>query len=196
MVSPLNLDLIAGFQRGTYESVKELYDLFYNDLAAFAGKAIQKQAAAHDMVLDTYLKLFSKRLEFDSLANIKAFLYITVKNRCQRYNTASPLFVEPAPWYEADAGRFNDEAVRARAVAQLCEEVGQLPEKSRRFFQLVFCKRLGMAEVAAQMELDQPAVVQQRTRVIQQLRDGLYKKDLFSIPLFIYFLAVGCEEYC
>jgi RNA polymerase sigma factor (sigma-70 family) len=192
-VSPLNLDFIAGFQRGSYESVKELYDQFYTDLAVFAENAVQQKPAAHDIVLETYIKLYRMRTQFNSLANIKAFLYITVRNNCQRYKGAAH---GSTPWYTADGSVFNDETVRARAISQLCEEVEQLPEKCRRVFKLAYCSQMRAAEVAEQLDIDQPTTIQLRAKAFQQLRDNLYNKQLFSVPLFVYFLAVACAENC
>lgn len=191
--SPPNLDFIAGFQRGSYESVKALYDEFYTDLAVLAESITRQKPAAHEIVLDTFLRLYRMREQYNSLANIKAFLYITVRNKCIWYEGDAQA---STPWYTADSDLFNDEAVRARAFLQLCEEVEQLPEQCRLVFQLAFCRQLRAAEVAEQLAGDQATVIQLRTQALQLLRDNLYNKQLFSVPLFVYFLAVACSEKC
>jgi RNA polymerase sigma-70 factor (ECF subfamily) len=200
-VSPLNRDFIAGFQRGSYESVRELYHLYYASLIEFAEQLTQQKPAAHNIVLETFVKLFQMRYQFDSMPNIKAFLYITVRNICHTY-----LHAEKKPdsdagieWFaneEENANRFNDDAVRAKAIDALCQEVELLSEKCRRVFTLLFCKRLPVPVVAEELDLDQASVVQQRIKAIQQLRTNLYQKSLFSVPLYIYFLAIACNENC
>lgn len=200
-VTPLNRDFIAGFQRGTYEAVRELYHLYYSDLFEFAEQLTLDKAVAHDIVLDAYVKLFRMRMEFDSMSNIKAFLYLTVRNICQSYLDADkkPASGGSVAWYSNEAehvDRFNDDAVRAKAIVQLCKAVEELPEKCRLVFQSLFCRRLPVPEVVAQLNMDAATVMQQRRKAIQQLREHLHHNNLFSVPLYIYFLAVACAENC
>jgi RNA polymerase sigma factor (sigma-70 family) len=200
-VSPLNRDFIAGFQRGSYESVRELYHLYYASLIEFAEQLTGNKPAAHNIVLETFVKLFQMRNQFDNMPNIKAFLYITVRNIGYTYlhSEKKPDTESAVDWYaheEENANRFNDDAIRAKAIEALCREVEQLPPASGRVFTLIFCKRVPVPAVAEQLDMDQASVVQQRIKSIQLLRDNLYQKALFSVPLYIYFLAIACNEHC
>src|SRR2546423_7010447 len=81
-VSLLNRDFIARFQRGSYESVSELYHLYYAELTEFASQLILNEAEAHHIAQETFIKLYMMRDQFDNTPNIKTFLWVTVRNIC------------------------------------------------------------------------------------------------------------------
>jgi RNA polymerase sigma factor (sigma-70 family) len=63
-------------------SFKNVFDEHYSALCYFAEKLVQDSPAAEDIVEDVFLKLWQKEPDFDKHKNIKAVLYIAVKNAC------------------------------------------------------------------------------------------------------------------
>src|SRR5581483_12094220 len=138
-VSPLTQEFISGFHQGSYESVKELYHLYYSSLIEFAGQLTLNKPEAHHIVQETYIKLYLMRRQFDNVANIKAFLYITVRNICFNYIKSSeaehaPVTTDLYTREHQMENRFNDEAIRAAAIANIFEEVQQLPTACKNAF--------------------------------------------------------------
>ena len=198
-VSPLNHESIAAFQRGSYESVAQLYHLHYSSLYDFAEQLILNKKEAHHIVQETFIKLYMMREQFDTVANIKAFLYITVRNICFAYMKspqADAAGTEPAPYGDEPKNtfRFNEEAARAEAIQKLHTELGRLPEPCQTIIRLLFCKRMPVTAVAAQLGTNQVAVAKDRIKAIQLLREQLDAIHLFSVPLFVYFLTTACFE--
>jgi RNA polymerase sigma-70 factor (ECF subfamily) len=198
-VSLLNRDFIARFQRGSYESVSELYHLYYADLTEFAGQLILNKAEAHHIVQETFIKLFMMRGQFDNSPNIKAFLYITVRNICFTFIKSEHPDVpsEQVNWYANEqqlANRFNNEAVRNEAVQQAYNVLEQLPDRLRAILLLIFSKRLTIPAVAEQMAMDSVTAAKERIEAIRLLREQLYTKHLFSVPFFIYFLVSALRD--
>jgi RNA polymerase sigma-70 factor (ECF subfamily) len=198
-VSPLTQEFIAGFHRGSYESVRELYHLYYSSLLEFAEQLTLNKPEAHHIVQETFIKLYLMRTEFNNVANIKAFLYITVRNICFNYIKSNEPEAAPAPtdWYAREhqlANKYNDEEVRNEAISRLFAEAEQLPEQYREVFGLIFCKRLSVPAAAAALQASPVTVAQDRIKAIRLLRERLFEKDLFSVPLFIYFLGIACSS--
>jgi RNA polymerase sigma-70 factor (ECF subfamily) len=198
-VSLLNRDFIARFQRGSYESVSELYHLYYADLVEFARELILNRAEAHHIAQETFIKLYMMRDQFDNSPNIKSFLWVTVRNICfsfiQSNNPDVP--VEQINWYINEhelANRFNNEAVRNEAVQQAYNVLQQLPEQLRTVLLLIFCKQLNIPDTAEQMATDAVTVGKARMQAIRLLREQLYAKQLFSVPFFIYFLVSALRD--
>lgn len=198
-VSLLNRDFIAGFQRGRYESVRELHNMYFATLVDFAGQLTRNKAEAHQIVLETFIKLFSMREQFNNMPNIKAFLYITVRNICFTYIRAEnpESFAGNTDWFSGiqdTANRFNDEAARKAAIDKIFDEVSRLPEDCVYIFKQIFYRRLSIPVVAEQLGVGPVNVAKQRNKAIQLLRDQLVAAGLFAVPLFVYFLTVEASN--
>jgi len=198
-LQPRNRNVIADFQQGSYTAVKELYDQNYAELIDFASHLILNKAEAHHIVQETFIKLFLMRGHFDKEPDLKAFLYITVRNICFSYIKAEKDNEPDAevPWYQQSLQatcRFEDEALRTQALDKMQNQVRALPEKEQTVFAMLFCDQGTIPDVAGQLNLTPVTVTQLRISAIRLLRDELLAAGLFSIPLFIYFVAVYCGE--
>lgn len=200
-VSTRNCNGIAAFQSGNYAAVKELYDEHYAPLVDFARQLIFDKAEAHHIVQETFIKLFFIRERFDKLPDIKAYLYITVRNICFAYtkteneNERVPVG-EPAWYVQAlrSEARFDEESARGEAGDKIHEQVTELPTAEKNAFTLVFYKRLTIPAAAEQLGITPVSAIQHRIQSIRLLREKLAAADLYSIPFFIYFVAVVCGQ--
>jgi RNA polymerase sigma factor (sigma-70 family) len=198
-LSSRNRNVIDEFHRGSYSVVKDMYDEFYAPLVDFATQLITNNAEAHHIAQETFLKLFQMRDRFDKLPDIKAFLYITVRNICFAYLRAEKVN-EPGSettWYAQSliaTASFEDGALREEALGKMTGLVSELPEPEQPVFRALFFDRLTIPEAAAKLRLTPVVVGQTRISAISMLREQLVTGGLFSVPLFIYFVAVFCGE--
>lgn len=198
-LSPRNQTAITDFQRGSYSAVKELYEKHYTSLIDFATQLTRNKTEAHKIVQETFIKLFGMRERFHTEADIKAFLYITVRNICFAY-IKSEKENEPGAETTCDeqvltaTARYDEEAVRMEALQKMQNLVSDLPEPEQTVFRSVFCDRLTIPAAAEKLRLTTVTVTQHRINAIRLLRNSLLAADLFDIPLFIYFVAVFCSE--
>ncbi len=198
-LSPRNQDVLTEFKQGSYFAVSALYDEHYFLLTDFARQLIVQETEAHFIVQETLIKLFLMRDRFNTMADIKAFLYITVRNTCFAYTRAEQMeaTAAEASWLEQALhtnARFDDEAVRLAALCQLQQQVMELPGPEQTVFRAIFCDRLTMPAAAEQLGLSPMMVSQHRINAIRLLRERLAAAELFAIPLFIYFVAVYCRH--
>ncbi|WP_166437100.1 RNA polymerase sigma factor [Niastella caeni] len=198
-LTPRNRHGIADFKSGSYIAVKELYDEHYSPLVDFAGQLIINKPEAHHIVQETFIKLFLLRDRFDTEPDIKAFLYITVRNICFAYiksEKEDETNREPHWYIQAlkAVTRHDDENIRKEAICKIHNQVAGLPEPERKVFRSLFCDHLTIPAAAEQLGVTPVSVVQSRIQAIRLLREKLVAVDLFSIPLFIYFVAVSCGE--
>jgi RNA polymerase sigma factor (sigma-70 family) len=198
-LSPRNQSVIDEFQRGHYAIVKELCDEFYAPLVDFGTQLINNSSEAHHIAQETFVKLFQMRNRFDKLPDIKAFLYITVRNICFAYiksENANGAGSEVS-WLAQEViatTRYEDGAEREEALNIMTAKVKELPEPEQTVFRSLFCDRLTITAAAEQLKLTPVTVTQNRISVIRTLREKLVADNLFSVPLFIYFVAVFCGE--
>jgi RNA polymerase sigma factor (sigma-70 family) len=197
-IPPRNRHGITDFQHGTYTAVKELCDEHYTTLVDFANQLIKDKAEAHHIVQETFIKLFMLRDRFSKDTDIKAFLYITVRNICfaclKSDRAENETAGEPAWYIQAlrSIARFDEETARLDALSQMHDQVASLQEPEKTVFQLIFYNRLIVPAAAEQLGITPVAVVQHRIEALRFLRLKLAAADLYSIPLFIYFVGVVC----
>jgi RNA polymerase sigma-70 factor (ECF subfamily) len=192
-----NRNVIDEFHRGHYAVVKEMYDEFYGSLVDFATQLITNDAEAHRITQETFLKLFQMRERFDTLPDIKAFLYITVRNICFAFLRAEKENESggEVTWHAQSliaTARFEDDALREEALYKMKGIVSELPEPEQTVFSALFLDRLTIPDAAVKLRLTPVVVGQRRISAISLLREQLVKAGLFSVPLFIYFVAVFC----
>jgi RNA polymerase sigma factor (sigma-70 family) len=198
-LSPRNRNVIDDFQRGHYAIVKELYDEYYASLVDFSMQLINSSPEAHHIAQETFVKLFQMRDKFDKLPDIKAFLYITVRNICfafiksEHANQANDEVAWLQQNLKATIG-YEDGTAREEALYKMTAIVKELPQPEQTVFRTLFYDRLNIPAAADQLKLTPIAVAQLRISAIRTLREKLVTANIFSVPLFIYFVAVFCGE--
>lgn len=198
-LSPRNRNVIDDFQRGHYAIVKELYDEYYASLVDFSVQLINSSSEAHHIAQETFVKLFQMRDKFDKLPDIKAFLYITVRNICFAYIRSENANMPggEVTWLQQNVIatiRYEDGAEREEALYKMTDIVKELPQPEQTVFRTLFYDRLNIPVAAGQLKLTPVAVTQLRISAIRTLREKLVTANIFSVPLFIYFVAVFCGE--
>lgn len=198
-LSPRNRNVIDDFQRGTYAIVKELTGEYYSSLVDFGAQLINNPSEAHHIAQETFIKLLQMRDRFDKLPDLKAFLYITVRNICFAYIKSENANVpgKEVTWLEQEViatSRYEEGAEREAALAKMINMVKELPEPEQTVFSALFYERLTIPATAEQLKITPVAVTQYRISAIRLLREKLVAAGLFSVSLFIYFIAVFCGE--
>ena len=77
---PFNPDIIEKLKQGDPDAYASFFNTYYNPLCYFAAQLVRDKPAAEDIVKDTFIKLWQKHRDFETPQNVKAFLYITVRN--------------------------------------------------------------------------------------------------------------------
>ena len=76
---------IIEFQNGDKESYRLLFNILYPSMCLFAKKFIDDYDDAEDITQEVFIELWHQRTKFESFNQIKAFLYLSVKNRCMNF---------------------------------------------------------------------------------------------------------------
>lgn len=67
------------------ENYKKLFDTFYTSLCIFSNKYTNSLEASKDIVQEVFIKLWKEQIEFSDNDNIKAYIYIAVRNKSLDY---------------------------------------------------------------------------------------------------------------
>lgn len=180
---------IDRFRRGSRVDFKCVYETYYDALYTFAYNLVRNEAEAQDMTTETFIKLWRLHENFESLNNIKAFLYVTNRNACLdslRFLQKQRSVHKEVLYLIGQEGDIKNEMIDAEVFSELNQKIEGLPEKCRKIFKLIYYNNLSTAEVAEEMGISNQNVLNQKARAIHILRSGLLRKALLTTELCIF----------
>jgi RNA polymerase sigma-70 factor (family 1) len=175
---------ILKFRNGDKHSYRSLFNRWYPVMCLFAKKIIKDYDDSEDIVQEVFIELWNQRSRFEGIEQLKAFLYLSVKNRClnfQKHLTVKERFINTVM---ADNEQFFEEYVLESEVIQnINHAINNLPEQRRKII-ILGMQGLKNNEIAEQMQISINTVKLQKKIAYKQLRDKL--KPSFYISLFIF----------
>jgi RNA polymerase sigma-70 factor (family 1) len=183
--SETELDIIARLKRGDEKAMAPIFRLFHKSLCWFARKLVNSEEQAEDIVADTFLKLWQKRNDFDSLAAIRGFMYVAIRNASYDYlkhvqrKTAS--HIEILHMADKDEEYIEAQMIKADLLQSIMHEIGCLPPIRRKIFELIYLKDFTIFEIATQLNITVDTVRVQKARAIQNLRSAILKKGILIV---------------
>lgn len=179
--------LLQDFKRGNTHAFKTVYDMFFPSLCFFAKRLVDNDAEGEDIAADSFIKLLSRHESFETLPNIKAFLYVTTRNACLNYlrfsqrQTASK---NDLAWIQDKTDEHVlSHMVHAEVLREVEDEIEQLPQRCRQIFKLIYYERRSADEIAGLLGISINTVWVQRAKAIQLIRTNLLKKGMLSVLL-------------
>lgn len=183
--------LIEAVQRGDQEAWRTLIDRYQGRLVSFARRMLAERSEAEDIVQETFLGLLRSLPNYDARRSLETYLFAILRNKLHDYlrkrhrgqrQSLDTLELDDAPdeWVDADtpshyvANREDLGAQRAALVDCLRQWVEHC-RSNRRFQDLIVIEMLVVLglrnkEVAADLELTEPAVAGVKFRVLEHWR--------------------------
>ena len=195
---PLDNDIIDSLRKGDPEALQSLIKLYYSPLCLFADRLLANSAAAEDIVGETFVKLWKKKSDFENHQNLKAFIYITVRNACLNYLKQAKresLSKKQHAYLTGEKEEFVlNEMIRAEVLKEIMHEVNNLPEQCRKVMKLAYLEGMKNQEVARVLNISVHTVKNQKARAIQLLKIRLRDRDLMSLLILCSFLRVTSDS--
>jgi RNA polymerase sigma factor (sigma-70 family) len=190
--------LAKQFTRGDRRALSEVYDMWFNHLVYFAYKITGDLAEAEDITITTLQILLSRHDQFGSMSNIKAFLYITVRNKCFKFLQSAErqknCYKEFSMTQVEEEEYILRKMIRAELTNQLIKEIESLPAKRREVFKLFYIEGLNISEIAAKLEMTPGAVSTNKFKALEQIRTVVLDKKL--LPTIGSFFLVLQQLLC
>lgn len=183
---------LTAFRAGDEKAFRTLFDAYYADLVVYAVRLVRDQAEAEDIVTDVFLKLFRKNNDFEAVANMRAFLYVGVRNNCFNYlkmeavrNKRKAGFSYLSESSDPGTTALQLEMMNADVLQTILEEIDNLPPQSRRIFLLRIVNQLKAKEVAELLGISDKTVRNQTAIAVEKLRIAVFRHDLELGLLFL-----------
>jgi RNA polymerase sigma-70 factor (family 1) len=169
-------DIMEKLKAGDTAAYTVFFKTYYSPLCYFAAQLIRDKPAAEDIVKDTFIKLWTKHKDFESPQNVKAFLYITVRNASLNY--LRHLGVRETAQKELlYLGRDREDAhvlhsmIKTEILNKVYWRMERFPEKRRHIFKLAYLEGLKNEEIASMLDISVSTVKTQKARAILALRE-------------------------
>jgi RNA polymerase sigma factor (sigma-70 family) len=191
-------DLLAGINNNDPRAHQELFNAVYPELTVFVYRMVDNSDEAEDIVIQAITRLLNKKdLIFEAIEQLKAYLYVSVRNSAYNYlrvkqkedpirkklQTELPTVEEPAveKKYEMDYLRkLLDIALAKLQLERQCESVIRL-----------YLKNQSPDEIAKELNISMNQVYTQRSKGVKALKKFMEEYgDKYEIPVVLILLAL------
>lgn len=173
-----------------------VFERHFKPLCLYAEKICGQMAAAEDIVLESLEKAYRRRDEFETLENLKRFLYRLVHNAAINYSKQaknhSLIHDRIGREQSADDGAQENpaevEILRVELLREIYREVENLPDQCRTIFKMIFLENLSTEQIAGKLGLNPQTIRSQKSRAIQLLKTRLLKAG--KMAALSFFLSI------
>lgn len=172
-------DFIPAFHSKEIEAVRLLFATHYASLVEYARQLINDPAEAEEMVVCTFMKLMDMRHQFRAVADIDAFLLVTVRNAAYEYLSCVKMehagreeLFSLAALFEPDKARPFP-SFTAGMLLILHDGILQLPASGAAVFRQFFYNKLSVEAVASQLKMSPEMVGAYQAQAVSQLKASL-----------------------
>lgn len=188
-------DLITLFNRGNEKAYYGIYKELYPSIFTLANKMVNNTQEAQDVCTESFVKLFQTEEKFDSLQNLKAYLFRITRNACldviKMEERHSLRHKELLYLMENKEELFRQE-VEADLVEMVYASIENLPRKCRNILKMTLTG-ISYEEIAARLNISVSTVRNQKARGVKLLRIALLKENQFlktSVTISIFLTLI------
>ena len=159
---------------------ESLFRYNFRPLCLYALHYVGDVEIAEDIVQESFMTLWEKLEQGTSVVNMRAYLYMVVRNRCLDRLKKKGLKTESLKPYDTYGIIDDDEAQeRSQVEARLWTAIDTLPDKCREVF--IMSKRDGLKyeEIAEELGLSVNTVRNQVSKALKVLKEGVHKLYMF-----------------
>lgn len=170
--------LIAAVKQADMQAFETLFERYQPSLFRTVVYQMRDADAAHDIVQETFVRVWQHRASLKPSLSFQALLYRISTNLMRdhfrhtdtRQRTATEV-PPPLPPAGADPVEATRHALLSEELRRVLREV--LPERCRAVFELSRLEGLPTAEIAERMRISQKTVEHQLTKALRLLRHAL-----------------------
>ena len=193
--------LIGEFRRGETRALKQIFMKYHASICYFAGDFTKDFEVAKDIASETFMALWGRREDFDSIRAIKAFLYISARNACLNYLRRSKMIQDHRKISLVNASReeLKDDVVMGRifdaeVLREIHSSIETLPTQCKRVLKLTL-EGIRTEEIADMMGLSPQTVRNTRVRATVLLKKRLADNGVELAILVMLFHGFGSHLF-
>lgn len=154
------------------KAFSDLFNDLFPQLCFYAGSIVSDQEEAKDIVIDAFTTMWQKGDDFESLDNIRAYLFTITRNKALNFLRSNSRACKRNKAYAAiqEEGMTIEQAmIYTEVLKELSLKIAKLTVKYRRIYDLTV-SGLTVGEIAKLLNCSADLVSQQKKRMIEQLK--------------------------
>lgn len=160
--------------------MEELFKYNYRPLCLYALHYISDTGQAEDVVQESFAALWEKMEAGTAITNKRAYLYMTVRNRCLEHLRRKGIKTESLKPYDTYGIIDDDDAQeRSQVEARLWTAIDSLPDKCREVFLMSKRDGLKYEEIADELGISANTVRNQISKALKMIKEGAIKIWMF-----------------
>lgn len=164
----------------TYEAV---FSKYHSALVFFANRLVQNKPQAEDIVVEVCISLWERCSCFFKEPSIKAYLYISVRNKCLNYlkqdKNQAKCKVELQDKLDASHEDFVlNEIIRTEVLRGIREMLEKLPQECRKIIRMKYVDGLNNQEIAMKLNISIHTVKNQVARGIYLMKKRIANRSI------------------
>jgi RNA polymerase sigma-70 factor (family 1) len=164
------------------DQYKLIFESLYPVMCLFARKFVNDYDSAADVTQEVLIELWRQREKFESYDQVKAFLYLSIKNRCLniiKHQIVKAKYADEILGTENETDLF---IIEEEVINNLTNAVESLPEQQKQVI-LLGMHGLKNEEIAEKMQISVNTVKFHKKAAYQSLRSKI-SDSLFALILF------------
>lgn len=174
-IDRLSINLIA---RGDQKKFRQLIETTSDELFIFALGFLRKREIAEEIVSDVFIKTWENREELWKIKNLKAYLFVSVKNACLSHLRKEKKdkiisFDGIDDYWFVPAEESENEYIDKESLEQIHNAIEQLPPKCKLAFTLAKINGMRYKEIAEVMNVSEKTINNHLVYAIKKITDIL-----------------------
>jgi RNA polymerase sigma-70 factor (family 1) len=174
-------EIILQLHSDNEKGLSAIFKSYHAGLLYFASQYLPYSQAAEDIVAESFIKIWERRSDFESLPAIKSFLYITVRNACLNQIKQSSRYAACHEEIKYLAEKSEElyctqKMIKAELLNQIWQDIELLPEARRKIFKMIYMEGLNTFEIASALKISVDTVRVQKARALHALRAHLKQR--------------------
>lgn len=163
-------DLIEQFNEGNEKAFKIVFDSYFHKLLFFANKLLPNKQECEDIVLEAFSSLFLSYTHLDSLAKIRAFLFVSVKNKCFNQLDINKNIRFRERKFSDSLNDSNEELTDEQVINALKRYIEELPNDCRRIIKMLLFDELTPNEISKILNIKPNTVRVHKKNAVKYLK--------------------------
>lgn len=189
-------NLVKDLDNRDMEAFTAIYDQYVYSLRRFAIVLLNNKHDAEDVVADVFVKMWQMRDRLTTEKNIKAFLFISVRNACLSVLRREQVRMNnrPAELETAQDSDIPDEILIATELRnRIRDEIERLPPQCRTVLKMTIYEGKKTAEIAELLNISCQTVTNHKSRAFQLIRSGwkVLVAVILTLTTVSYFDAIA-----
>lgn len=164
--------LLKKFNNRDNNAFGEIYTLLYNELYHFTSRLYRNtEIVAGDVMHDTFVYIWEHSTQrFDGIENLKAYLYISIKNRFRNYLVHQ----KSVDKFQCETKNFVSDVVESETLSIINQAINLLPSECAKVFRL-HIDGWQVKDIAEKLGKSESTVYAQKQEAISILKKKLPK---------------------